>query len=96
MKLKISNGKVLSPKSGFAGPNDGDGDDGCGRKVVVVGVKLDKQSTQLLTWTLMKIAQPGDRVIALHVLQASSGTLPLPLSLFPGDEMSSPIFVTSG
>lgn len=36
--------------------------------MVVVGVKLDSQSRELLTWALVKVAQPGDRVIALHVL----------------------------
>ncbi|GLT55842.1 hypothetical protein SLA2020_289300 [Shorea laevis] len=35
---------------------------------VVVGVKLDSPSRELLTWALVKVAQPGDSVIALHVL----------------------------
>ncbi|KAJ4966705.1 hypothetical protein NE237_018554 [Protea cynaroides] len=35
---------------------------------VIVGVKLDAESRELLTWALVKVAQPGDRVIALHVL----------------------------
>uniref|UniRef100_A0A5B7BMW9 Protein kinase domain-containing protein n=1 Tax=Davidia involucrata TaxID=16924 RepID=A0A5B7BMW9_DAVIN len=39
-----------------------------GDRTVVVGVKLDSQSRELLTWALVKVAQPGDRVIALHVL----------------------------
>ncbi|KAI3821315.1 hypothetical protein L1987_08880 [Smallanthus sonchifolius] len=39
-----------------------------GGRTVVVGVKLDSQSRELLTWTLVKQAQPGDRVIALHIL----------------------------
>ncbi|CBI18962.3 unnamed protein product, partial [Vitis vinifera] len=39
-----------------------------GGGTVVVGVKLDSQSRELLTWALVKVAQPGDRVIALHVL----------------------------
>ncbi|KAL4294917.1 hypothetical protein HN51_045762 [Arachis hypogaea] len=38
-----------------------------GRKVLV-GVKLDTRSRQLLTWALVKVAEPGDHVIALHVL----------------------------
>lgn len=37
-------------------------------RTVVVGVKLDGASRELLTWALVKVAQPGDRVIALHVL----------------------------
>ncbi|GFZ09828.1 kinase with adenine nucleotide alpha hydrolases-like domain-containing protein [Actinidia rufa] len=39
-----------------------------GCRTVVVGVKLDSHSRELLTWALVKVAQPGDRVIALHVL----------------------------
>ncbi|KAF5182931.1 Receptor-like kinase lip2 [Thalictrum thalictroides] len=35
---------------------------------IVVGVKLDQQSKELLTWALVKVAQPGDSVVALHVL----------------------------
>ncbi|XP_015573007.2 protein kinase STUNTED isoform X1 [Ricinus communis] len=44
-----------------------------GGEVVVVGVKLDGDSRELLTWTLMKLAKPGDRVIALHVLDSLTG-----------------------
>ncbi|BFG18987.1 hypothetical protein CerSpe_052610 [Prunus speciosa] len=39
-----------------------------GGRSVVVGVKLDAKSRELLTWALVKVAQPGDGVIALHVL----------------------------
>lgn len=39
-----------------------------GDRTVVVGVKLDPQSRELLTWALVKVAEPGDRVLALHVL----------------------------
>ncbi|OIT30051.1 PREDICTED: probable receptor-like serine/threonine-protein kinase At5g57670 [Nicotiana attenuata] len=45
--------------------------DECGyssNRTVVVGVKLDGASRELLTWALVKVAQPGDLVIALHVL----------------------------
>nr|GMD85210.1 probable receptor-like serine/threonine-protein kinase At5g57670 [Ipomoea batatas] len=41
---------------------------GEGGRTVVVGVKLDGQSRELLTWALVKVAQTGDRVVALHVL----------------------------
>lgn len=37
-------------------------------KTVVVGVKMDAPSRELLTWSLVKVAQPGDVVLALHVL----------------------------
>lgn len=48
----------------------GEDDGGCcsGNRTVVVGVKLDGASRELLTWALVKVAQPGDRVIALHIL----------------------------
>lgn len=39
-----------------------------GGRAVLVGVKLDSPSRELLTWALVKAAHPGDRVIALHVL----------------------------
>lgn len=39
-----------------------------GGRTVLVGVNLDSQSRELLTWALVKVAQPGDCVIALHVL----------------------------
>lgn len=44
-----------------------------GGSVVVVGVKMDSQSRELLTWALVKVAQPGDCVIALHVLDSAAG-----------------------
>nr|XP_043640065.1 probable receptor-like serine/threonine-protein kinase At5g57670 [Erigeron canadensis] len=41
---------------------------GTGGRTVVVGVKLDSQSRELLTWSLVKQAQPGDSLVALHIL----------------------------
>ncbi|XP_021734594.1 rust resistance kinase Lr10-like isoform X1 [Chenopodium quinoa] len=43
-----------------------------GGRTVLVGVRLDQQSKELLTWALMKVAQPGDLVVALHVLHSST------------------------
>lgn len=40
-------------------------------KTVVVGVRLDKQSKELLTWTLVNVAEAGDQVVALHVVAKS-------------------------
>ncbi|KAL6513418.1 hypothetical protein OROGR_020904 [Orobanche gracilis] len=40
--------------------------------VVVVGVKLDSRSRELLTWALVKVAHSGDRVIALHILDPNA------------------------
>lgn len=55
-----------------AAAEDGAADCGGGR-TVVVGVKLDPRSRELLTWALVKVAEPGDHVIALHVLDAITG-----------------------
>lgn len=41
--------------------------------VVVVGVKLDSRSKELLTWALVKAARSGDRVIALHIIDSNTG-----------------------
>ncbi|KAL0702025.1 hypothetical protein Bca4012_058147 [Brassica carinata] len=39
-----------------------------GGRTILVGVKLDAPSRELLTWALVKVAEPGDTVIALHIL----------------------------
>ncbi|CDY40878.1 BnaCnng09690D [Brassica napus] len=41
---------------------------GEGGRTILVGVKLDAPSRELLTWALVKVAEPGDTVIALHIL----------------------------
>jgi hypothetical protein len=41
-------------------------------RTVVVGVKMESNShhsTELLTWSLVNVAQPGDLILALHVLR---------------------------
>jgi hypothetical protein len=43
-------------------------EEGCGGRTILVGVKLDAPSRELLTWALVKVAEPGDTVIALHIL----------------------------
>ncbi|MCO5568109.1 hypothetical protein L7F22_021805 [Adiantum nelumboides] len=40
--------------------------------VLVVGLKLDNTGRELLTWTLAKFTQAGNRVIALHVASSAS------------------------
>ncbi|XP_022141711.1 probable receptor-like serine/threonine-protein kinase At5g57670 isoform X2 [Momordica charantia] len=55
MKL-LQNGVASEPEQ----PDSG--------RTVLVGMKLDSHSRELLTWALVKVAQPGDLVIALHVL----------------------------
>ncbi|KAA8547077.1 hypothetical protein F0562_003506 [Nyssa sinensis] len=50
----------------------GESEVGGGGGTVVVGVKLDSKSRELLTWALVKVAHSGDRVIALHVLDPNT------------------------
>ncbi|XP_054788061.1 protein kinase STUNTED isoform X2 [Prosopis cineraria] len=38
---------------------------------VLVGIRIDSQSRQLLNWALVKVAQPGDCVVAVHVVKCS-------------------------
>lgn len=40
--------------------------------VLIVGIKLDSSGRELLTWTLAKFTNAGDRVIALHVAPSPS------------------------
>ncbi|CAL9056206.1 unnamed protein product [Musa banksii] len=42
-----------------------------GGKTVLVGIKMDADSRELLTWSLVKMADAGDRVFALHVLPST-------------------------
>ncbi|WOG97226.1 hypothetical protein DCAR_0416566 [Daucus carota subsp. sativus] len=51
----------------MTGAGDGVAGESSGR-TVMVGVKMDSQSRELLTWALVKVAQTGDHVVALHVL----------------------------
>ncbi|KAF4346152.1 hypothetical protein F8388_019264 [Cannabis sativa] len=52
-------------QNGFPGEREVESSGG---RTVLVGIKLDSPSRELLTWALVKVAQPGDCVIALHVL----------------------------
>ena len=51
----------------MTGAGDGVAGESSGR-TVMVGMKMDSQSRELLTWALVKVAQTGDHVVALHVL----------------------------
>lgn len=44
------------------------------KKTMVVGIKMDSQSREILTWALVKLASPGDRVVAIHILPSSSSS----------------------
>lgn len=51
-----------------------------GSALVIVGVNPDEWSREVLTWSLVNVARPGDRIIALHVLDYSLGS-PNPIFL---------------
>ena len=40
------------------------------KRFVLVGIRIDSHSRQLLNWALVKVAEPGDCVIALHVVKS--------------------------
>ncbi|KAF3960182.1 hypothetical protein ACB098_04G045500 [Castanea mollissima] len=64
------------------GLEDGGEGDGEGQpRTVVVGVELDSASRTLLTWALCNVAQSGDRVIALHVIDTPTESTSALLSL---------------
>ncbi|KAG5247935.1 kinase family protein [Salix suchowensis] len=37
------------------------------KRNVLVGIRIDSQSRELLSWAIVKVAEPGDCVIAVHV-----------------------------
>ncbi|MED6156739.1 hypothetical protein PIB30_017113 [Stylosanthes scabra] len=39
------------------------------RRFVLVGIRIDSHSRHLLNWALVKVAEPGDCVIALHIVK---------------------------
>ncbi|KHN25469.1 PTI1-like tyrosine-protein kinase 2 [Glycine soja] len=41
------------------------------KRIVLVGIRIDGYSRQLLNWALAKVAEPGDCVIAVHVVKSS-------------------------
>lgn len=41
------------------------------KNVVLVGIKIDGQSRELLGWALAKAAEAGDCVIAFHICRSS-------------------------
>ncbi|KAB2045857.1 hypothetical protein ES319_D01G191700v1 [Gossypium barbadense] len=45
------------------------------KKNVLVGIRLDSESRDLLSWALGKVAEPGDCVVAIHVTRNSDHAL---------------------
>ncbi|KAK6143198.1 hypothetical protein DH2020_023546 [Rehmannia glutinosa] len=64
--------RLVGGSPGFPECSGGAAAEDEGGALVVVGVKLDSRSRELLTWALVKVAQSGDRVIALHILDPNA------------------------
>ncbi|XVE93853.1 hypothetical protein REPUB_Repub01dG0230600 [Reevesia pubescens] len=45
------------------------------KRNVLVGIRIDSQSRDLLSWALVKVAEPGDSVVAIHVSPNSDNAL---------------------
>lgn len=45
------------------------------KRNVLVGIRIDNQSRELLSWAIVKVAEPGDCVIAVHVCGSSGHAL---------------------
>lgn len=45
-----------------------------GSRNVLVGIRFDGQTKELLDWALVKVADPGDCIVALHICR-NSGAL---------------------
>ncbi|KAE8712896.1 Kinase protein with adenine nucleotide alpha hydrolases-like domain, putative isoform 4 [Hibiscus syriacus] len=54
------------------------------KKNVLVGIRLDSQSRELLNWAIVKVAEPGDRVVAVHVSRCSDHSLESYLEAYEG------------
>lgn len=46
-----------------------------GKKAVVVALRLDGHSRELLDWAVVKVADPGDIVVAVHISRYSDSSL---------------------
>ncbi|QHO58399.1 Receptor-like cytosolic serine/threonine-protein kinase [Arachis hypogaea] len=72
--MKFTGHNATATQRGGTGAGGG----GRGRNLIV-GVKLDPWSRELLTWTLLKVAEPGDVVIALHAVSSENAASMLSL-----------------
>lgn len=45
------------------------------KKIVLVGIRVDSHSRELLNWAIVKVAEPGDQVVAVHVSQGCTHSL---------------------
>ncbi|KAM6541647.1 hypothetical protein CsatB_006094 [Cannabis sativa] len=44
-------------------------------RIVLVGIRIDSHSREILSWALVKVAEPGDSVVAIHVCRNSDEAL---------------------
>lgn len=51
------------------------------KKNVVVGVRMDSRSRDLINWAIVKVAEPGDCVVAVHVSRGNDDVLREKLTL---------------
>ncbi|KAK7817329.1 proline-rich receptor-like protein kinase perk1 [Quercus suber] len=45
-----------------------------GKRNVLVGIRIDSQSRELLSWAIVKVAEPGDCVVAVYVCRSSGSS----------------------
>ncbi|KAG8091089.1 hypothetical protein GUJ93_ZPchr0011g27867 [Zizania palustris] len=65
-------------------------------RTVVVGIRRDAASWELLTWALVKVASACDRVVALHVAADGGGAVGLEKRINEADSLVSVLAVYDG
>ncbi|KAG8089575.1 hypothetical protein GUJ93_ZPchr0011g28872 [Zizania palustris] len=88
-------GRGLLPASEDVGTSDAVVPAAGRGRTVVVGIRRDAASRELLTWALVKVASAGDRVVALHVA-ADGGVLGLEERSNAADSLVSVLAVYDG
>lgn len=51
-------------------------------KIVLVGIRTDSHSREILSWALVKVAEPGDSVVAIHICRNSGNAFGILLYTF--------------
>uniref|UniRef100_A0ACD6A228 Uncharacterized protein n=1 Tax=Avena sativa TaxID=4498 RepID=A0ACD6A228_AVESA len=69
---------------------------GSSGRTVAVGIRRDAASRELLTWALVKVANAGDRVVALHVAAGTGGLAGLDGKGKAADSLASVLAVYDG
>ncbi|KAI4997575.1 probable receptor-like serine/threonine-protein kinase At5g57670 isoform X2 [Hordeum vulgare subsp. vulgare] len=101
MRLLVPDGARQHPEAAAATtprrhrPSPEDAAGGSGR-TVAVGIRWDAASRELLTWALVKVANAGDRVVALHVAAGGGGGAGLEERRKAADSLASVLAVYDG